>query len=65
MDIKGNKRLPDETFEEFRSRRALENQWIKEHLKGAEVWPAMSRKPYINPVKELERRLEVAENAVG
>ena len=37
-DVRGAKRLDDESFEDYKDRRRLENKLLRNHLKGAVRW---------------------------
>lgn len=55
LNIKGNRRLEDETYKEYVLRRSQENQMIEQHLKGTplkdgELGP--QRKRYLQKKKE-------------
>ena len=50
-DIKGSKRLADESFEDYRNRRRLENVLLRNHLRGAVRWPSRRNGQFIEVPK--------------
>jgi phosphoribosyl-dephospho-CoA transferase len=57
------KRLPGETFDAYKKRRAEVNASTEEHLKGVLAKPMPTTPGIVKKAKKLERKFEKAVNA--
>ena len=61
IKVKGNERQPDESYEDYRVRLDTEQEYIKYKKRGVNVWAVRKLGPYINPARQLKKKLKKAE----
>lgn len=50
------KRKSDELFYDYQARRLMQNQELKQYLKGSLVWNSKKQGPFVNP-KRLQKKI--------